>query len=242
MTGRIDQTFEKAAVALVRGQVLGVPLDADDEVAAWQLNRLDDPVGRVRDGDQTGGEAASGLMVEAIRLGREPVGTTHQVCDERVACDFDLVGALVSRRLLIVVEGAFDLIGNVLPERSAERDIQDLHAAADGEERKVAGDGGLGERQLERVALGLRRHFGVKDLLAVVRRIDVFATGEKDAVDVRKGCRNARRVSNGREQHRESAGPPDCLDVCIAGRDHLAPERRFSDVRGDADQRRALRG
>ena len=45
----------------------------------------------------------------------------------------------------------------VLHERAAERDVEDLHAAADAEHRHLALERAAHERDLERVALGVRR-------------------------------------------------------------------------------------
>ena len=66
-----------------------------------------------------------------------------------------------------------DGVGQVLLERAAVRDVEHLHAAADPQQRHVAGLGGVHQRELEVVAQ--RRHgvrFGMA-LRAVARRVDV---------------------------------------------------------------------
>jgi len=50
-----------------------------------------------------------------------------------------------------VTQLALDRRRDVLDERAAGRDVEDLHAAADGEHRQVPRDGGPRERDLETI-------------------------------------------------------------------------------------------
>lgn len=180
--------------------------------------------------------------METIGLGKGAVDAAEEVADKGVAGDFERMGGLVAGRLLVVVEGGGELVGDVLPEGAAKGDVENLHAATDGEDGAVGGNGDAGERELEGVTLGLGGDLDVEDLLAVVRGIDVLAAGEEEPVKVVQGGFDGRRAGDRGEEDREAAGEADGVDVGFAGRDHLAPGRRFSDVRGDADQRCARRG
>jgi hypothetical protein len=71
---------------------------------------------------------------------------------------------------------------DVLDERAAGGDVEDLGAAADGEERQIAVERRGGERQFDAVAFGVDLHCRVARRLAVAGRIDVHAAGEQEAV------------------------------------------------------------
>ena len=60
----------------------------------------------------------------------------------------------VLRRAHGVLDPGVELGGNVLDQRAAQRHIQHLHAAADGEEREVGPDRGANQRHLEGIAAG----------------------------------------------------------------------------------------
>ena len=100
-----------------------------------------------------------------------------------------------------------DRLREVLKKRAAERDIDELHAAADTEHRHVALDRAARERKLERVALGNDvDRFGVR-LASVRRRVDIGASREHQAIDQ---LQRLRRVTSGllvgRQQQRKAAG------------------------------------
>ena len=71
----------------------------------------------------------------------------------------------------------------MLQERAAANDIERLHATTDRQDRQAVGDGGLQQRQLERVvpgidAFGLRVAGG-----AVDRRVDIRAAHHDQRID-----------------------------------------------------------
>ena len=76
-----------------------------------------------------------------------------------------------------------DDVGQVLDEGAAPGDVEDLSAATDAEQRQVAGQGGLGERQLGGVAVGPYTGRGGVHRLAVRSRVDVGAAGQDHAVE-----------------------------------------------------------
>jgi hypothetical protein len=71
---------------------------------------------------------------------------------------------------------------HILHHRAAAGDVQNLHTAADAEDRQAARDRGGGKGELELVALGLGRGQQRVRLLPVSAGIDVAARGQQDRV------------------------------------------------------------
>ena len=119
-------------------------------------------------------EPAAGLDGDRVaRVGRHFVGAL-----ERGA--FDLLP-----RLPAPVGGVLGPLGldrDVLDERAAEGDVEDLDAAAHAEDGQPAVERALGELELEGVAERLGRRQVLGRLLAVARGIDVAASAEEDPV------------------------------------------------------------
>ena len=119
--------------------------------------------------------------------------------------------------VLVVAEA----LGQVLHERAAAGDVDQLHAAADAEHRQVALDRGARERDLEGVALGHRAdRLGVR--AAGRRRRDRCrrrrrASARRSARAPRSGSSTSSRVR--REHQREPAGALHGLDV-VARQQH----------------------
>ena len=76
-----------------------------------------------------------------------------------------------------------EALGQVLEQRAAVGDVDELHPAADPEHRQVALDRGAHERDLEAVALGHRVERLGMGLLAIARRVDVGAAGQHQPVE-----------------------------------------------------------
>ena len=146
-----------------------------------------------------------------------------------------MVGERPRRVLVLLV--AHDL-GQVLHEVTSERHVQDLRAAADGQNRHVARERRLEQGQLAAVALrddtlGLRVRF-----LAVHLRVEVRAAGEHDPVE------DVQRLLDPVVARRHEQRPPArALDrVDVVHRDErrvLLPDAESSvgQVRGDPDDR-----
>ena len=88
----------------------------------------------------------------------------------------------MARRLLAVGQSVGPLAGDVLHEGAAERDVEDLDAAADREQRHVVGHGATGEAELEVVAGRRDVVDGRVPRLAEALGLDVTAAGEHEAV------------------------------------------------------------
>ena len=129
-------------------------------------------------------------------------------------CQPHVVVGVVERAERAAVVLVAEVVGQVLVERAAARDVHHLHAAADAEERHVALHRPARERELERVALRHRPGGRLVRLGAVARRVHVGAAGEQQAVDQveqRFGLLDRGRV--GRQHQRDAAGALDGVDV-----------------------------
>ena len=80
-------------------------------------------------------DAIDGLMMKRIHVS---VFGSDRVGDERAGIDGDRVGPLIARSILVVSDVGLALRRNVLHQRSAESDVQDLNASANRENRHVA--------------------------------------------------------------------------------------------------------
>ena len=107
----------------------------------------------------------------------------------------------------VPVRLAPDPLGQVLLDRPARRHVQHLHAAADAEQRQVALERPVPERELEAVPLRTRSA-GLRVRPRAVRAgIDVGAAGEDEAVEeVEQLVGRLGRGVVGREQQRDPAG------------------------------------
>src|SRR5439155_842586 len=163
---------------------LGVPLHADQEGVALGLDRLDDAVGAPRDRAQPLPQTADRLMVHGVhaQLGRaEDAREPARWLDAHRVLDRAELGMAVPDLLAEVIRDVGD-------EVAAERDVHELHAAADAEDGKFpARERGARERQLEAVALGRDAVVGLVANAAVVRRIDVAAAREDEGRDGAEG-------------------------------------------------------
>ncbi len=105
----------------------------------------------------------------------------------------------------------------MLDQRAAERDREQLLAAADAEHRQVAGERAAGQRELGRGAALLQRHRRMPPGIAVERRIDVEgAARHHQRVEPVEPLPGQRRVV--RQRDRQAAGGDDRLGVVLPQR------------------------
>ena len=149
-----------------------------------------------------------------------------------------VVGAVEGARDAAVVLVA-EVVGQVLLERAAARDVHELHAAADAEQRDVALERAARQCDLERVALGPRALGHRVRLGAVAGGVEVGAAGEDQPVDdVEHLVGVALGLGVGRDHQREAAGGLDGVDVGAVEEERLGvPDRpaRALDRGADAD-------
>ena len=96
--------------------------------------------------DDAGADPLGRLVVGAVD--RQPVGAGDAV-QQRARRDRDLVAGLGARVRLLVRQRVRHGVGDVLDQRAAQHDVEQLLAAADAEHRLVALDRALGDRPLE---------------------------------------------------------------------------------------------
>src|SRR5437763_8534614 len=110
-----------------------MPLHAEDEGArVRQLDTLDDVVRGPRHVAQAPPQSLDRLVMKAVDL---HLRTAERRAEPRTLDhDFHRMRRLTSWRGLGVDEGSWMLARDVLDERSAERDVQHLNAAANREE------------------------------------------------------------------------------------------------------------
>src|SRR5206468_3951197 len=176
-----DQRLEQAPLPLVAERAqLGVPLHADQEGMARGLDRLDDAVGAPRDGAQPQAQAADRLVVDRVH---GELGRAEDAREPARRLDVDQMLDRAELRMA-VPDLVAEVIRDVRQEVAAERDVHQLHAAADAEDRKILeGERRARERQLEAVALGRDAVVRLVAGAAVVRRIDVAAAREDEGGD-----------------------------------------------------------
>ena len=213
-----------------------MPLHAEHEAAVVALDPLDGPVGRPGDRPQAVAEPLDGLVVEGVHAQRAGADGARE---QRAGFDRHVVRDGPAGLRLAVV-------GHVLEERAAARDVERLGAAADAEDRQAAGVGMARDRQLEGVHVGLHRaELGVR-LGAVGGRVDVRAAGQADAGQ-RLQQRGHQLQRQRRQHHRDRPGARERAHVGHAERQlglrRLALGRRVGEQRAphlggrDADQR-----
>ena len=207
-----------------------MPLHAHGEAQGGVLDALDRAVLSPGEGGEAGADAVRGLVVMRADVGMR---AEQRPCARGGVEPHGMGAEDVGDRLVALV--ANDL-GQVLVQVAAAHDVEQLHAAADGEGRHVARERGTQQRQLGLVAAGADAARGRVGVGAVVRRIDVGAAGEDDPVE--RAERLLDRVGERRQQHGPTSGALDRLDVGHrCQRDLVLPDEPacLLDVRGDAD-------
>jgi len=209
--GRGDQRLEQPQVVAF----LGVPLDPDAEGVPPQFDCLGDLIVRPGDRDQALADPLHGLVVQ----GRHPGLGTEPLAHRAARIEVNLVrGHLVRIRRVPVVAHR---VREMLDERAAPGHVEDVHAAADREERQLRVDGRADERHLEPVPAAVRLvRFLVRDGV-VQRGVDVGAAGEHDAVEAFSQPVHAVGRDRG-ENDRRSAGAFDGPGIGQRREDGLA--------------------
>jgi hypothetical protein len=229
--GHRYQGFEEPRVIAV----FRVPLHAEDEFVFRQLDRFDYLV----IGPRHGQEPAADLLDRLVMGGGYVRGVTEHLPELARGADLQVVGGHLDRiRLMDLVAEA---IGEVLGQGSAAGHVQDVHAAADRQKRKIGVDGRPRQDQLEPVP-PVVGHIGLLVRRLVVQRgVDIAPAGQQQAVE--PGNQHGYRTrGDGRQYHR---GPSRTLDSSrIAHRrdnglaNPVAPASSFK-LAGDADDRPA---
>ena len=105
-------------------------------------------------------------------------------------------------------------VGQVLMQRSAERDVEGLGAAADAQHRQLPVQRRAEQGELPRVPVGCGRVGTRVRRLPVARRVDVSAAGDHQAVEpVEHPVRDVGVDRLRWQQHRDATGQRDALKV-----------------------------
>ena len=216
---------------------LGVPLDAEHEAALGQLDGLHEVVDGRRAGDHEPlAQLVDALVVMGLGGVQELAGGVRR---QRLGDEADVVVGLVEvaghAPVVLVAEG----LGQVLDERAAKGDVEDLHAAADAEHRHVELGGAPDEGELEGVALAAPALGLGVGLGAVGGRVHIDAAGDDQAVEaVQKLVGIAHQLGLGGDHERQAAGAAHLAHVA-GGQDRgvLIPDAvaGLGERRGDAD-------
>ena len=153
----------------------------------------------------------------------------------------DLVGRLVARLRLAVLELGAGLGAHVLKEGPSQRHVEHLDAAAYGKDGQPPLERDVNGRGLENVARG--RHLVERRMrrLAVARRVHVAAAREQQAAELAGEPLERGRAELGRQRNGHAAGL--LYGVQIRGID-VCPLGVFAhrDGSADADERQAAHG
>ena len=158
-----------------------MPLDAEGEVSGGPYaDRLDSPVGGVGFHRKAVAEPADRLAVERVHAqssGAEDLRQHAAGFYFHVLADGEAqVVVVADRRAMVAATGEFLHLGD---ERAAMRDVQLLHAAADGEEWHAVPERGGDQRQRDGVAARIVRQRLVARRCTVAERLDVGAASRQ---------------------------------------------------------------
>jgi len=212
-------------------EALGVPLDAEAEEVLRSFDALDDAV-FCAGADAEGSGIGDRLLVSAVHAGRARAEAIREPC---ARVDADAVAGVGIRELVGLRAGEIRL--EVVVQRPAVDEGQQLHPVADAENRQLARqrggeDGGVGSE------LRLRHRLELDRRRIRVRRREVVAARNQQTVepgDQRVGVGAQRQVDGNRAGlgQRGGVGGVDVL-VGVAG----LPAAAFIEAGGDPDERR----
>ena len=178
------------------------------------LDRLGQAVqGRDPAHDQPLPQPVDALVV--MRLGRVRK-LARDTRGQRALAQQDIMVGAVERADHAAMPTVTEQLGQVLQQRAAAGDVDQLHPPADPQHRQVPLDRRAGQGDLERVALGHRVHGLRVRPLAVAAGVDVGAAGKHEPVDQLQ--RLLRILGHGRvhcQHQREPASPLHRLHVVV---------------------------
>ena len=131
---------------------------------------------------------------------------------------------------------AVPLFGQVLEERAAADEAEQLHAVADAERRDAQLERGLRQRDVE-VLLGARHGLRgrMRGAEAEPRGVEVVAAGEHETVDALEQPADVARPADRRDRHGHAPGLEHGVGVAVLERDRRA--RALGHLAVDGDER-----
>src|SRR5207302_11457851 len=131
-------------------EILRMPLDRNDPrlIRVRRLDALDDTIVGPRDGLESRRQIANRLMVPAVHRGQARAERSFQ---ERSRLD----AHRMAEGFVAVRHGAWPLATQILVERAAKGDVENLNSTADRENGHAARARDRDERHLRRIAYGI---------------------------------------------------------------------------------------
>ena len=225
-----DELLEQAQIVAF----LRVPEDSDGEAAGGVLDRLD----RVVVGSRADAEALAEPAVALVVVRLDCRSVVDQRAERRVRQHLDAVLGEGAGNLAMAL--VTDPLGDVLLEVAAERDVQHLRPAADGEHRHVPRERGGEQRQLGLVALRADRRPS-RDAPRRRRRRDRCRSRRRRRP--RRGGRASPRSPSSEGGIEQRAAPGSLHGAHVGERDERggkvphAPGRLLLGIRCDPDDR-----
>jgi hypothetical protein len=193
---------------------LRVPLNAKAKASLQNLDAFDNPIRRDGIDEDSVRRIAGRLMMSAID---RHLGDADDAAKKSPVAHHNPMARLVPRIWLLMGEGAWDFIRNVLNEGSSEDDMKQLLTAANTQNRQIRRKGGFGHGELERRARLLDFDAGVAEGRAKQHRIDIeVPSGDDQSINHAKVlCDLILPVG---QQHGQSASPRNRSAVILAER------------------------
>ena len=245
---RLDKRLPQVKVSLERlPGVLGVPLNAQAEGLALDLDALGHAIGCLCDQARMLAQAIDAAMVRRVGLD-EPV-PAERALQQRARYDLDGMHGVVEHVGVTPLRAALARAQarHVHAQGAAGGDVEQLRATAGGKERLFGAEHLVDQLELKAIADLAAQRRVVRALVAPAFGVDVGAAGDGDAVgDVDVMADDLDILGDGHLQ-RQAAGGKDGIDKdagdLFVGGERLAQKRlRFFPARRDEDKRAVGRG
>jgi len=234
--GRSTERFEERSIPILggRGQFLRMPLNAEHPPpVAIRLGAFDDAVGRGRGNANAGRHTGEALMVRRVHF---QISAAERGREPRTLAYVDGMRAHIARTVQRVGKSGRSFARNVLNQRSAQCDIENLQAATDGEGRNRHCLRRHDEGDLAAIAGGVRRiRFGMWRG-AISRRIDILSASEQYAIYTGGDCCGSTLVFEWRNDHRQHSRSLDGARVRLVHSDPRDAANHLGSRR-DCDER-----
>jgi len=200
-----------------------VPLDRNAEGRIGILDGLDEPVRDGLGGDEEAlAHGPASLVMKRVHLERSGA---DDVREAGARGDIDGVPGPIAQRFLHVRDGGIGLAHEILIDVPAERDVQDLNAAADTKHREVALPGGPGQFDLEEIPPLVHKIDTWVRLLAEKLGLGIVAAAEQQTVAKLHILRGPRRILRRRQDDRQRARR--LQDLGVGAQERLGLTQRF---------------
>ena len=186
-----------------------MPLNAKDEAFSGGFHGFNNAVISPRRGNEARRKPIDSLMMKAVDFELQPSNKGSQAAAHFDAYCMRARGARLTVCVVTMRRGA-NFAGDVLNQRAAKRDIEDLMAAANAEHRHVIINCPTGNSQFEGVARVVDvLSCGVR-FAAIVNWVNITASRQKHAVETVINC--VQRL------HIQAAGHVNGQTTCLGNR------------------------